>query len=81
MNAVNALVLLTRRGCANTDKMRDHLDAALRSLHRPATYRVIDLDALPPSDPRRGYGTPTILRDGKDLFGRSEPTGPAPSPT
>ena len=69
------------RACANTDAMRDHLDAALRSLDRPAAYRVIDLDMLPPSDPRRGYGTPTILRGGKDLFGLPEPAIPSPSPT
>jgi hypothetical protein len=78
---VNDLVLLTRRECANTDAMRDRLDAALRSLHRPATYRVVDIDLLEPSDPRRGYGTPTILHDGKDLFGMPAPPLPSPCPT
>jgi hypothetical protein len=81
MNAVNDLVLLTRRGCGNTADMRDHLDAALSSLHRPPVYRVIDLDALPPTDPRRGYGTPTIVCGGKDLFGLPEPAAPCPVPT
>ncbi len=61
--------------------MREHLDAALRSLHRPPTYGVIDLDGLPPSDPRRGYGSPTILHGGKDLFGLPEPAVPYSSLT
>jgi hypothetical protein len=78
---VNDLELLTRCGCANTDAMRDHLDAALRSLHRPATYCVIDLDLLASSDTRRGYGSPTILYRGKDLFGQPEPAVPCTAPT
>jgi hypothetical protein len=78
---MNELVLLTRGGCANTDEMREHLVAALESLDQPKVYGVIDLDALSLSDPRRGYGTPTILRGGKDLFGHSEPIAPFDPPT
>ncbi len=81
MNAMSDLVLLTRRGCVHTDDMRGHLDAALRSLHRPAAYRIVDVDVLPPSDLRRGYGTPTILIGGTDLFGLPEPAVAGPAAT
>jgi hypothetical protein len=74
-------VLLTREGCSNTGIMKSRLAAALRSLQWPADYRVIDLDDLPQSDPMRGYGTPTILYDGRDLFGLPEPTLPDGPPT
>ncbi|MCI0677340.1 MAG: hypothetical protein L0Y42_16390, partial [Phycisphaerales bacterium] len=33
-------------------------------------------EQLPENDIRRGYPTPTILVNGRDLFGLPEPTGP-----
>jgi hypothetical protein len=45
------------------------------------TYAVIDADTLADSDLRRGYGTPTVSYDNRDLFGMPEPTPPIPSPT
>jgi len=76
------LQFLTRDGCANTPKMRQHLAAASDSIL--GTKLVItelnqaDLDS---GDPRRGYPTPTVLLNGKDLFGLPEPTPPYPHPT
>ncbi len=29
---------------------------------------LVDISKLPETDPRRGYGAPTILVNGKDLF-------------
>ena len=75
------LVLLTREGCVNTTTMRTRLDEALARLGVPKAYTVIDADALAGSDVRRGYGTPTVLYDNRDLFGMPEPTPPIPSPT
>ena len=66
--ATTLMVFLTRDGCVNTDAMRTRLDEALRSLGRRATYQVIDADTLPQSEVRRGYGTPTVLVDNRDLF-------------
>ena len=76
-----ALVFLTRDGCVNTTTMRANLIEALRSLGQPAEYTVIDADTLPDSDPRGGYGTPTVLVGGADLFGMPEPSMPHPSAT
>lgn len=75
------LVFLTREGCVNTTTMRTRLDEALARLGAPKTYAVIDADTLADSDVRRGYGTPTVLYDNRDLFGMPEPTPPVPSPT
>lgn len=79
--AFGPLVLLTREGCVNTTTMRTRLDEALARLGVPKAYTVIDADALAGSDVRRGYGTPTVLYDNRDLFGMPEPTPPIPSPT
>ena len=75
------IVFLTRAGCVNTDMMRARLDEALARLGWPADYGLIDADTLLPSDPRVGFGTPTVLYGGRDLFGMPEPPAPHPSPT
>jgi hypothetical protein len=54
--------------------MRDHLDAALRLVGGGLFFREINLEALPESDARRGWPAPTVLVDGRDLFGM-EPRG------
>ena len=72
------MVFLTRDGCVNMGTMRGRLDDALRSLGRPVAYQVIDVDILPEADPRRGYGTPTVLVGDRDLFGRPEQKTPDP---
>ena len=73
------LVLLTREGCTGTAAMKKNLDAALKDL--PGwSYEVADLGKLPQGDPRRGYPTPTLLTDGRDVFGMPEPKGSADSP-
>ncbi len=80
-SSVNNLVFLTREGCVNTATMRANLDEALKALALPNDYQFIDADTLASSDPRGGYGTPTVLYNGRDLFGMSEPSVPHPPPT
>jgi hypothetical protein len=75
------LVFLTREGCVNTVTMRANLDDALKVLALPNDYQFVNADTLKESDPRGGYGTPTVLFEGRDLFGMEEPTVPHPSPT
>lgn len=75
------LVFLTRSGCVNTSTMRTHLDAALTALGRPLTYEVVDVDALPATDQRGGYGTPTVLYRRRDIFGMLAPSAPHPPAT
>lgn len=75
------LVFLTRSGCVNTVTMRAHLDEALKALALPNDYQFIDADTLKESDPRGGYGTPTVLYAGRDLFGMVEPEELHQAPT
>jgi copper chaperone CopZ len=79
--AMDKLTFLTREGCVNTVTMRANLDDALRRLNLPRNYQFIDADTLATSDPRGGYGTPTVLYDNVDLFGMPEPPVPHPAPT
>ena len=64
---------LTQDGCVATDRMRAHLDTAMKELGRSAKYTVTDVDTLDASDQKRGYGTPTVLVGGRDQFGMAEP--------
>jgi len=78
--SVRNLVFLTRDRCVNTSRMRSNLDQALKSLALPTNYEFIDADKLKPSDLRRGYGTPTVLYKGSDLFGKT-PSAPPSAPS
>jgi len=75
------LVFLTRGGCVNTTAMRRNLDEALKSLGLAHSYEVVDQDTRPGADVRRGYPTPTLLYEGRDVFGMSVPKPPLPDPT
>lgn len=78
---MRALMILTRAGCARTPLLRARLREALLRLDVAASVESIDLDDLPAADPRRGYGTPTILVAGADLFDTPVPTWPWPQPS
>ena len=52
-------------GCPNTPQLRHQLRTALPD----ATIIEVDLMKLDKDDSRLGWGAPTILIDGKDLFG------------
>ena len=79
--SMDKFVFLTRQGCVNTVIMRENFDDALKSVGLPYQYQFIDADTLAPADPRAGYGTPTVLYDGRDLFDMPEPPVPHPPPT
>lgn len=76
-----AVELLVRDGCATSQQLEPRLVAALAQHGAGVTFRVIDQGALPSTDPRRGYATPTILIGGHDLFGLPEPVPPFPEPS
>jgi hypothetical protein len=64
------LFLGMKDGCPNTPAMRASLDEAIAELGLEADLDSLDLNALSDmKDPRAGYGSPTILVDGKDIFG------------
>ena len=77
----NPIEFLTRSGCVLTTTMRARTEAAIKDLALPNRYTVVDLDALPADDVRKGYPTPTVLVGGVDLFGMSKPVPPFPDPT
>ncbi len=67
------LELLMFEGCPNSPKMVANLKTALKSLGITQTIKVVNLLRLDVNDVRRGYGAPTVLVNGKDLFGQSQP--------
>ena len=75
------LEFLTRDGCKNTPVMLENLKAAIAEGKISAEVIVIHQAALPQDDPRTGYPTPTILLNGKDIFGLAVPTPPFPDPS
>jgi hypothetical protein len=52
-------------GCPNTPELRKRLVEAVPNV----VIVDVDLMALPNGDARLGWGAPTILFEGKDLFG------------
>jgi len=68
--------LLGFPGCPNTPQMRANLAAALKQLGHSAAFTDTNQESLPESDLRRGWPTPTVLVNGKDLFGMAPPTAP-----
>ena len=77
---MHELALVTRGACVNTPVTRANLNDALQALGLPADSQVVNLDALPRSDVRTGYPTPTLLYRTRDLFGMPEPVPPFPQP-
>jgi len=75
--STHSIELLYFDGCPNTPKMLDSLDyAVIHSAIAASSLERTDLTTLPEDDLRRGYGSPTILVDGHDLFGASAPASP-----
>lgn len=72
------IVFLTRSGCVNTPVMQKRLLAAIETLDFKTHLEIIDVGTLPSDDLRTGYGTPTILVEGMDLFGSPVPKAVPP---
>jgi hypothetical protein len=57
------------QNCPNVSPMWDSLQAALKELQYNQPIEQLDLNALSEKqDKHAGYGSPTILVNGKDLF-------------
>ncbi|MFN7021694.1 MAG: DUF2703 domain-containing protein [Phycisphaerales bacterium] len=70
--------LLRFPGCPNAPALRDHLWAALASIGGGWTFIDTDQERVPMHDPRRGWPSPTVLVNGRDLFGMPAPGGTGP---
>lgn len=75
--AVMKIEILAFEGCPNTPQMKANVERAVASLGLAANVAYVDQMKLPESDRRRGWPSPTVLVDGRDLFGMAEPNGPA----
>lgn len=61
--------LLGYPDCPNIPALRANLKAALAKLQRDCEFTDTNLDTLPDDDARRGYPSPTILVNGRDVSG------------
>lgn len=72
---INSVELLSFPGCPSAAVLRKNLITALDDLGAKITVADVNLESLPRDDERRGFGSPTVLVNGKDLFG-AKPDSP-----
>lgn len=72
------VVFLTRDGCPRSPAVLKNLKAVLAERGVSEAPVSVDLGDLAKDDFRTGYGTPTILVGGIDLFGRTKPKPATP---
>ncbi|MCC6320581.1 MAG: hypothetical protein IT438_03995 [Phycisphaerales bacterium] len=63
--------------CPNTPAMRHNLRGALALMGKGWSFADTNQEALDEGDTRRGWPAPTILVNGRDLFGMPPPVGAA----
>ena len=68
-----SIEFLGRSGCSHSPTMEKNFSYALEKSGMRNKYQYIDLASLPVDDYRRGYGSPTVLINGEDLFGMPRP--------
>ena len=73
----NKVMFLTRKGCPHSPVVYRSLVSVLTARGISEEPVTIYLGLLAEDDARTGYGTPTILVNGHDLFGLGVPA-PAP---
>jgi hypothetical protein len=61
-------------GCPNSPALLENTRAAAASVAPSVAVAYVDQKLIPESDVRRGYPAPTILVDGRDLFGLAAST-------
>jgi len=76
-HAVHTIQVLYFDGCPNTPPVIQSAKAAARDLGDDWRVEAIDLESLSEDDTRRGYGSPTVLYQDRDLFGLPTPTSNA----
>ncbi len=69
------LEILTLPGCPNAEAMTDNLTEACRVRGMSCRIEPVSLETLAETDPRRGWGSPTVLLNGVDLMGATKPPG------
>ncbi len=74
---MRTIEVLGFQGCPNTPPLLANTRAAVARLGLEASVTYINQETLPEGDLRRGWPTPTVLVDGRDLFGMPAPTSPS----
>ncbi len=67
--------LLTFPGCPNAEAAREALRSMLASSGIVSPIEEVDTTAPDTPEPLRGWGSPTVLIDGRDVGGQETPTG------
>lgn len=67
--------LLGFPGCPHTPAMRANLRTAMTSVGLDLTFEEENQEELDSGDARRGWPAPTLLVNGRDLFGMTAPAG------
>ena len=67
--------LLTFPGCPNADTARQALQRALERAELPCAFEEIDTSSAGCPEHLRGWGSATILVDGRDVAGAEAATG------
>lgn len=70
-----AIEVLGFAGCPNTPQAKTNVERAVASLGLAASVVYVDQEKLRENDHRRSWPSPTILVDGRDLFGMAQPMG------
>jgi len=65
--------MLYFEGCPTTVVMRERVREAVGRLGDGVVFVEVDLESLAMDDVRRGYGSPTVLVNGRDLMGTARP--------
>ncbi|RMH24358.1 MAG: hypothetical protein D6692_13265 [Planctomycetota bacterium] len=72
-DTMRQLTVLYFDGCPNTPPMIESVNQAAAQLGPEWRVVTIDLEDLPANDLRRGYGSPTVILENRDLFGDPVP--------
>jgi hypothetical protein len=73
MEAAMTIEVLGFEGCPNTPQTRERVEKAMTSMGLAANVAYVDQNKLDENDRRRGWPSPTVLVDGRDLFGMTPP--------
>ena len=76
---ITSVLVLSMPGCPNAKSMTANLTEACRTLGIECRIDQVNLETLAEDDPRRGWGSPTVLVNGADLIGAERPTATGPS--
>jgi hypothetical protein len=77
MESAMTIEVLGFEGCPNTPQTKANVEKAVAALGIAAIVAYVDQQKLPVNDRRRGWPSPTVLVEGRDLFGLEQPTSTA----